>query len=172
MLVDVSTHASPHIVRPPLHVVVVLHAPASHTWPVPHALPHVPQLLGSELGSMQLPPQSRRGSAHAPMHTPSTQEPSQIEPQLPQCSESERRSTQPPPHEDKPSVHMAPGPPSRSGSVPASGELVVLPASSPPSTGGSGRRPRPPLMHPEAVTPTAASTKITAKLRFDTASLP
>jgi hypothetical protein len=47
------THLSPHGVRPPVHV----HMPAVQLCPVPHFLPHIPQLLKSVAVLMQVPPQ-------------------------------------------------------------------------------------------------------------------
>lgn len=92
----VSVHVVPHVVSGAAQTVPQV--PPAHAWPVGHALPHVPQLLPSLVGSVQAPPQKDWPVEHA--HTLAWQDwpPLHVVPQVPQFALSPVVSVQLPPH--------------------------------------------------------------------------
>lgn len=106
-LVDVSTHAPPHITRPEQ---LSVHDPLVQTKPVAHALPQRPQWELSAFTSMQAPPHSMRPAPRQiGTHTPALHEDpeAQVLPQRPQLTLSAAVSTQAGPHIMRaPPVHV------------------------------------------------------------------
>lgn len=104
----ISTQPPPQAFRLPVQLVA--HTPLEHTWPAPHALPHLPQFLGSDCASTQLPAQASEPAAQP--HWPATQANplEQALPQPPQLLASDCGSTHLPAQASKPAgqLHMPP----------------------------------------------------------------
>jgi hypothetical protein len=86
-------------------VMQVLHVPASHIWPVEHALPHAPQLPALAWVSTHWPLQSVRPGRHAHWPPSQTWRSPHCLPQAPQFLGSFVRSRHRPLHRSSPAAH-------------------------------------------------------------------
>jgi hypothetical protein len=77
-----STQAPEHEVRPVPHVAVQV--PLEQTLVLPHAVPHTPQLAGSERRSVQVPLQAVLPTSQVHMPVEQILPPEQVVPHVPQ----------------------------------------------------------------------------------------
>lgn len=101
-----STQLPPQTVVPTLHPALV-HDPLSQTSPVPHLVPHVPQLFGSVAVSVHSPLQSACPAAHWQVPLVQLCPLTHVVPHAPQLVLSDFRSTHAPPHAESPVAHEA-----------------------------------------------------------------
>ena len=125
-----STQRVPHLVGPPVHV--ILQAPAEQTSPlsVAHAAEQAPQLFGSELRSTQRVPHLIGPPVHVILHVPEEQtSPLSVAhalEQAPQLTGSDIRSIQCPRQLDVPPVHELESSPGVLSEASTIGSMVEL----------------------------------------------